>query len=806
MLDLFSLVMAVDVIQKFHLKKFIKELEQFKARHTEFVSVYVPAEYDMNKVINHLAQEQGTASNIKSASTRNNVIDALERMIQHLRIVGRTPLHGLAVFSGNVAAREGQTDIRVWSIEPPVPLKIRIYRCDKDFQLDILRDMMDVKEVYGLLVMDARDSTIALLKGKSIITLVKSHSHIPGKMKAGGQCISEDSLLMLDDGDIIAIKESHNPLKIVSADLNKQENNISNITNKWVNKKALFRITTKYPRIQIDASKDHTFFVRTESGVEEKPLSKLKEGDFLIMPEKIDVKTKDQIISFVPKIKRFKDMKQVKIPRRMNEDIARLLGYYLGDGSYEIDRLTFFEQRKDVAEFYEYLIKKVFGLDSKLIFRQDKNYYQLRVYSRVVAQLFREMFPDKDKTLSGRIPSIVLKSSNSSLTQFISGFFDAEGYVSGSRVALGINNKYIVQQLQLLLLRLGIISSIWEYSNKRNPYSSNIRYTLSIDDTESVRIFAKKISFVSKEKKIKLEKIVFLRSDKSNVRQIFVNGLEVKKLLNEFKLRIRDYGLSGFLNNKRQLNKTLFRKKFIDVCKDVKLKDKLLKLYYSCFIPVKIAKITSLGLKKTVDIETSTHNFFANGILVHNSAARFQANRDIAIKAHLKKAAEHMKEQFLNREGLKGIIVGGPGPMKYEFIEGNFLTGDVKKKIIGIRDLSYTDEFGLQELVDKSQDLLAEEEIADEKKVMTRFFEILAKNYRLVSYGEKEVKKVLEMGVVDTLLLSEILDDSIIEEFSEIAKRFNTEVKIISTETREGVQLRDIGKFGAILRFDAGVA
>ncbi|MBW2982105.1 peptide chain release factor 1, partial [Candidatus Woesearchaeota archaeon] len=121
--------MALTTKQKHELKKFITELSKHRGRHTELVSVYIPSGYDMNKILTHLSQEQGTATNIKSTSTRKNVIDALERMIQHLRIFKKTPEHGLAAFSGNVAEREGQSDVQVWSIEPPIPLKIRIYRC-----------------------------------------------------------------------------------------------------------------------------------------------------------------------------------------------------------------------------------------------------------------------------------------------------------------------------------------------------------------------------------------------------------------------------------------------------------------------------------------------------------------------------------------------------------------------------------------------------------------------------------------------------------------------------------------------------
>ncbi|MFH1682902.1 MAG: peptide chain release factor 1, partial [Candidatus Woesearchaeota archaeon] len=150
--------MSLALAEKIKLKRFIAELNSYKAAHTEFVSVYIPAGYDLTKIINHLAQEQGTASNIKSASTRKNVQAALERMIQHLRVVDKTPTNGLAVFSGNLASLEGKQDLRVWSVEPPLPLNVRIYRCDKNFVTDILEEMIVERQVYGLVVLDRRDA------------------------------------------------------------------------------------------------------------------------------------------------------------------------------------------------------------------------------------------------------------------------------------------------------------------------------------------------------------------------------------------------------------------------------------------------------------------------------------------------------------------------------------------------------------------------------------------------------------------------------------------------------------------------
>ncbi len=499
--------MSLTEAQRFHLKKLIKELENYRGRHTELVSVYVPQDYDLNKIINHLAQEQGTASNIKSSATRKNVTDALERMIQHLKLFKRNPPNGLCVFSGNVAEREGQHDFKVWSIEPPIPLKTRIYRCDKEFVLDILRDMLDVKEVYGLVVMDRRDANIALLKGKSIIPLVKTHSEVPGKFKAGGQCLSSDSKILVDKGVLIPIGEFQLGSNLITYDFkNKILKNTSCLDywKKTVNQ--LYEIKTENSKIK--CSRNHTFFLKNNK-VLETPARNLKVGDILF----------------------------------------------------------------------------------------------------------------------------------------------------------------------------------------------------------------------------------------------FVDNMKVKE-------------------------------------------DKITNIS------------TEIGKFELIDISVKNQNFIANGLIVHNSAMRFSRIIEGAAKDHYKKVAEYMKEAFLSMPGLKGIIVGGPGPTKYDLVEGGYITNEVKKKIIAIKDLGYTGEFGLEELLEKSQDVLAQEDVMEEKKIVNKFLEMLATKQKMAAYGEADVMSKIKMGVADKVLLSEDLSDEKIEEFEAAAKIFGTEIIIISTQTREGAQLRDLGKVAAILRYE----
>jgi len=788
-------------LTKNELEEIINELEKYKGRHTELITVYIPAGQNLYTVVDQLEAEKSTAKNIKSTGTKKNVSDALDKITRHLRNYKKTPENGLAIFSGNISKTEGQDDLRLWEIEPLMPLKIRMYRCDKEFVLEPLKEMLEVTEVYGLLVMDRKEATIGMLEGKRIEVLQKMTSGIPSKIRAGGQCLSPDTLIMKDNGEIIEISDSHNPLMILSENFNKEKIEETPLIVKWENNKELFKIITCYPKFEIKASKDHLFFVRTDKGIEEKPISEINKGDYLIMPEKINLNLQDQEINFYPEIKQNFNMKNINIPRFINLDISRVFGYYLGDGSHEIDRITFFEQRKEVAEYYQKLIKKIFGIESDLRFKDSKNYWQLRVYSRIISQLFRYIFPVKDKTLSEKIPSIILKSSNRSLASFISGFFDAEGYVAKTRVALGINNKILAQQLQFSLLRLGVISSINEYDNRKNPYSNQIRYTLAIDDIGSLKLFQKKINFSSEEKKNKLKNFISKRSNKNKVRQLIINGKDVAKIIRNSGLNTRQFNCPDFFNNKKQISKEVFKKRVLDKIENSDLKRRLETFYNSNLIIIKISKIESLGISKTIDIETKNHNFLANGLIVHNSSQRFHRITEGLTKEFYKRIANEMKNIFFENKKLKGIIVGGPIPTKDEFIDGQYMATKLREKVIGKIDIGGSDESGLKELVQKSQELLAGQEIIHEKKLLEKFFDTLGRKPEMATLKEETTREALKKGAVDILILSRKIDKSLIVELKKLAENISSNVEIVSTETEEGEQFQNLGGIGAILRF-----
>lgn len=233
------------------------------------------------------------------------------------------------------------------------------------------------------------------------------------------------------------------------------------------------------------------------------------------------------------------------------------------------------------------------------------------------------------------------------------------------------------------------------------------------------------------------------------------------------------------------------------------------------------------------------------------SARRFERIREAEINDYFKRVGAHTNEMLAQIPDLRGLIVGGPGPTKYDFVEGDYLSYMLKQKVIATLDVSYVSEVGLDEVIDKSQEFLKGVRYSEEKRIVQRFLYEVGHETGLASYGETQVRKQLNSGLVDTLLLSEKLDrlhvvvkcktcgyqddtlisrsglakfeqellsrpctkcrnttvaidssQNLLDEFVEMAEKASVKLEVISTETEEGVMLLEsFGGVAAILRY-----
>jgi len=175
-------------LEQFRLRKTLDTLARKEGRGTELVSLYVPPGKQISDVMNMLRDEYGTASNIKSTTTRKNVMDAIVRVQQRLKLFKEAPENGLVIFCGAIPQNgAGSERIETYVIAPPEPIRIYLYRCDARFHTEHLQELLREKETYGIILVDSSAATIATLQGRRMEIVRQLTSGVPGKTRAGGQ-------------------------------------------------------------------------------------------------------------------------------------------------------------------------------------------------------------------------------------------------------------------------------------------------------------------------------------------------------------------------------------------------------------------------------------------------------------------------------------------------------------------------------------------------------------------------------------------------------------------------------------------
>ncbi|OWP55520.1 MAG: peptide chain release factor 1 [Thermoplasmatales archaeon B_DKE] len=174
-------------IRRYEFKKALNELTKLHGRGTELISLYIPPDKQISDVVQYLREEFSTSSNIKSKSTRKNVLAAIESIMSRLKYYKAPPETGLVFFVGHVATRGDQTEMYTKIIEPPEAFQTFMYKCDSVFHLEQLQTQLGEKEIYGLIVMDRKEATVGILSGTNIILITNEQSLVPSKHHQGGQ-------------------------------------------------------------------------------------------------------------------------------------------------------------------------------------------------------------------------------------------------------------------------------------------------------------------------------------------------------------------------------------------------------------------------------------------------------------------------------------------------------------------------------------------------------------------------------------------------------------------------------------------
>uniref|UniRef100_A0AAR2K2N4 Eukaryotic peptide chain release factor subunit 1 n=1 Tax=Pygocentrus nattereri TaxID=42514 RepID=A0AAR2K2N4_PYGNA len=174
-------------VEIWKIKKLIKSLEAARGNGTSMISLIIPPKDQISRVAKMLADEFGTASNIKSRVNRLSVLGAITSVQQRLKLYNKVPPNGLVVYCGTIVTEEGKEKKVNIDFEPFKPINTSLYLCDNKFHTEALTALLSDDSKFGFIVIDGSGALFGTLQGNTREVLHKFTVDLPKKHGRGGQ-------------------------------------------------------------------------------------------------------------------------------------------------------------------------------------------------------------------------------------------------------------------------------------------------------------------------------------------------------------------------------------------------------------------------------------------------------------------------------------------------------------------------------------------------------------------------------------------------------------------------------------------
>ncbi|CRK30302.1 hypothetical protein BN1708_000837 [Verticillium longisporum] len=172
-------------IEIWKVKKLIKSLEAARGNGTSMISLIIPPKDQVSRAAKMLAEEYGTASNIKSRVNRQSVLSAITSTQQRLKLYNKVPPNGLVVYCGEILTQEGKERKVNIDFEPFKPINTSLYLCDNKFHTEALSELLESDQKFGFIIMDGNGALFATLSGNTREIVHKFSVDLPKKHGRG---------------------------------------------------------------------------------------------------------------------------------------------------------------------------------------------------------------------------------------------------------------------------------------------------------------------------------------------------------------------------------------------------------------------------------------------------------------------------------------------------------------------------------------------------------------------------------------------------------------------------------------------
>merc|ERR1740123_398831 len=189
---------AEQAIEQWKVRRLIKTLEAAKGNGTSMISLIIPPKDEISRSTKMLNEELGTASSIKSRTTRLSVLGAITSTLQRLKLHNKTPPNGLNLYCGEILTEDGKEKKVTIDFEPFKPIHTTMYLCDNKFHTEDLAELLEGDDKFAFIIMDGNGALYGTLAGSHREILHKFSVDLPKKHGRGGQSALRFARLRLE--------------------------------------------------------------------------------------------------------------------------------------------------------------------------------------------------------------------------------------------------------------------------------------------------------------------------------------------------------------------------------------------------------------------------------------------------------------------------------------------------------------------------------------------------------------------------------------------------------------------------------
>ena len=303
---------------------------------------------------------------------------------------------------------------------------------------------------------------------------ISRFSSIYGVFPRGwGKCVAGDTYLFSDKG-IIPIKKlfkcKENGIEDYTEPLdlhviNKNNKSVKVDRGVYNGYKDTKKITTSFG-YNLECSLNHPVLIEKEPGVLDYVLAQdLRKGDKVVISTFNNLWGKNKNLRIDKNF--IGGKKSFKMICTITEDLALILGFLIGKGCYSNKHtVSFFTKDEAIAKKYTETLKSL-NIETKFY---PKTGYQFCGVG--IRKYFKQMGFDYVTSKDKEIPSIFLQMPKKYLCLLLRGIFDTLGHIAQNNKCLFIEHKShkLLHQIQLILLNLGIVSSLRLRKDKDTYY------------------------------------------------------------------------------------------------------------------------------------------------------------------------------------------------------------------------------------------------------------------------------------------------------------------------------------------------